>query len=279
MLVANAWPMNFGYRRIVALLAGGVFLLGVAGCAPSQVTHHSGQIGRFYGAGVSFSVPMTVRADKPEAEDSFWEVRTGIGEAAVVALSPPEGRGDGFRENMTLTVCSLSQPVTAEQFRTEQLASLKEAGVLQGEAELGQEITANASFAGMQDNHKVLCNAWFFVNPQGDKGYVLLGTSAEGNAHQRYAADFANIAATLRFGPPPTGFALLGEVADQVGALAQTATATPPTGVGPATSAPEASPAANSASPASSAASPSSADNGSPAASAVEATASSPAVQ
>ncbi len=206
-------------KYAVGLALGTVLLLGANGCSSSQVTHHSGQIGRYFGDGISFSVPVLERSTTPTGEDKFWEVRQGIGGATVVILGPfvSEGGAPSFRENMVLSTHKLSAPQNVESFRQSQLSEFKGAyanvvsGFSEGQDETGYWLTFERSEAGRVLFHK----AWFFVDEGRSLGFVLVGTVQKGTHQDACVQDFNRIASTVRFGTPPSGFAWLSEELDK----------------------------------------------------------------
>lgn len=244
--------MNPPALRTARTMAAGAVLLGLlSGCGAPTNTHHSGQIGRFYGDGVSFSVPQ-VAFGEGGTEDKYWELRGGIDKTVVVAFSPLL-EGDNFRENMVLSAQDLDRTMSPEAFRAAQLQQVKAEGDLVGEPTLGGDTNRPwAEFSRQEGGATVRCVAWFFTRPaQGDlpaRGWVLLGTAAEGATLETYRKQFEHIAATFRFGRPPTGFALLGDAVDQVAEAAVGPTAAPT--LSPAT--PAASPDASAPAPAAS---------------------------
>ncbi len=202
------------------LLVGGLLLLGTCGCAGPQATHHSGQTGRFYGEGVSFSVPQVSRADKPGAEDRYWELRRGIDRSVVVAFKPMPAGQAGFRENVVLTVQELDRPYAPAEFRDQQAADLKASGNLVGQPEVGEDASGPwLGFSRQEEGQPVVCRAWFFTTPgeppARPRGFVLLGTAKSGSENQGTLEQFTRVAATFRTGRPPTGFELLGSAVDQ----------------------------------------------------------------
>ncbi len=210
-------PASFPF---LPLLVGGLLLLGTGGCASPQATHHSGQIGRFYGEGVSFSVPQVSRADKPGTEDRYWELRRGIDKSVVVAFKPMAAGQTGFRENLVLTVQDLDRPTTPAEFRAQQTADLQAAGNLVGEPQLGEDASGPwLGFSRQEEGQPVVCRAWFFTlpgqAPARPRGFVLLGTAKSGSGNQETLEQFARVAASFRVGRPPTGFELLGSAVDQ----------------------------------------------------------------
>ena len=205
--------------QFLPLFVGVLIFLGTAGCAGPQATHHSGQIGRFYGEGVSFSVPQVSRADKPGGEDRYWELRRGIDKAVVVAFKPVAAGAEGFRENLVLTAQDFDRQVTPVEFRDQQLADLRAAGNLVGEPELGEDRSGPwLGFSRREEGSSVVCRAWFFTIPgQGPvkpRGFVLLGTAQTGPATAATLEEFARVAATFRIGRPPSGFFVLGQAVD-----------------------------------------------------------------
>lgn len=208
------------FRNIIALLAG-LALFGASGCAAPQATHHSGQIGRFYGEGISFSVPLVSLAEKPGGEDRYWDLRRGIDRAVVVAFKPLAPESGGFRENMVLTVQDLEGNLSPSEFRQRQLAELRSTGTLVGTPEEGEDAVGPwLGFSRQQEGRSVACRAWFFTRPatpEGPaRGYVMLGTAPEGPNLAGEIAEFSRIASTVRFGRPPTGFQLMGQAVDRV---------------------------------------------------------------
>lgn len=238
----------------LSLLLGVLVLLGTGGCGNPQPTHHSGQIGRFYGEGVSFSVPMLSRAAKPGAEDRYWELRRGIDKSVVVAFKPLSAADGSVRENMALTVQELERAMAPAEFRLAQARELGTAGQVSGSLQEGQDGAGPwLGFTREVQGRKVVCRAWFFTEPaQGQRrprGFVLLGTAPEGPSVDQELVQFGKIAATFRFGRPPTGFALLGQAVDRLSAALAASTpqavplAPPVPGTAPAPSAqPEALP-------------------------------------
>ena len=205
--------MRIGFGKYAAILALGL-CLGANGCAPSQVTHHSGQIGRFFGDGISFSVPVVRQSENIQQEDSFWEVRQGIGGVDVVVLGPfVKGRGEeNFRENMVLTSQKLSVGTTVEQFREQQIAEYSGIHSGAGSFQTGNDKAGSFAIWERQDNgREVCCKAWFFVDGERSLGYVLLGTVLKDDKTESYFEDFASIASTFRIGTPLSGFGWLDE--------------------------------------------------------------------
>ncbi len=233
------------------LLMGGLALFGASGCAAPQATHHSGQIGRFYGEGISFSVPLISLAEKPGGEDRFWELRRGIDRAVVVAFKPLAPDGAGFRENVVLTVQDLERDLDPAEFRRLQSEELKAGGTLLGATEEGEDPSGPwLGFSRQENGRTVFCRAWFFTRPASPggsaRGFVLLGTAAEGPKLQADLEEFSRIASTVRFGRPPTGFHLMGRAVDGILAAMELRSQPEPGGppVAPMTGGPPASPAA-----------------------------------
>lgn len=212
--------MNPPFLRTVRTMAAGALMLGLlSGCGAPTNTHHSGQIGRFYNDGVSFSVPQ-VSLGEAGQEDRYWELRSGIDKTLVVAFSPLL-EGETFRENLVVTAEDLDRTMSPDAFRSQQLQKLKGEGDLAGEPTLGQDASGPwAQFARKEGSGTVQCLAWFFTRPaetdRPARGWVLLGTAAEGPTLETYRKQFEHIASTFRFGRPPTGFALLGDGVDAV---------------------------------------------------------------
>ncbi|MGI5845276.1 MAG: hypothetical protein ACOX9B_14030 [Candidatus Xenobium sp.] len=211
---------SVSFRNIFALLAG-LALFSASGCAAPQATHHSRQIGRFYGEGISFSVPLLSLAEKPGGEDRYWDLRQGIDQAVVVAFKPLAPESGGFRENMVLTVQDLERDLSPGEFRQGQLAELRSTGALVGTPEEGEDAAGPwLGFSHRQEGRNVVCRAWFFTRPatpEGPaRGFVMLGSAPEGPNLAAEIAEFSRIASTVRFGRPPTGFLLMGQAVDQV---------------------------------------------------------------
>lgn len=211
----------FNNAAIIALAAGS--LAAVSGCAPSQATHYSAQIGRFYGNGVAFSVPLAERSEKPGTEDKFWEVRQGISNAFVTVLSPADPKSDKFRENMIVVRKVIEPGVTADNFRAAEADSLVKEKFASGEPELGEDKAGPwIKFSSRQDDTDIVCKAWFFVQPADkspeDKpfGVVLLGTAQAGDSLEAYLKDFDYAASTLEFARPQSGFEHLGNACADV---------------------------------------------------------------
>jgi len=207
--------------RNLFLLLGGLALFGASGCAAPQATHHSGQIGRFYGEGISFSVPLISLAEKPGGEDRYWELRRGIDRAVVVAFKPLAPESGGFRENMVLTVQDLEQNLSPTEFRQRQLTELRSTGALVGTPEEGEDSVGPwLGFSRQEEGRSVACRAWFFTRPaaQGEpaRGFVMLGTAPEGPNLAAEIGQFSRIASTVRFGRPPTGFHLMGRAVEDL---------------------------------------------------------------
>ena len=184
---------------------------GIAGCAGSQVTHFSGQIGRFHEDGISFTVPMIERSENLSGEDRFWEIRRNIGDSVVVVLAPLE---DGVRSNMTLTKSALSKDIsTPEIFRQQQVEELSKEVAGQIEESQDGGIPC-ASFYQEKEGVKVRCKAWFFVNDKEEPscGYVLLGTAPESDNLSLTMEKFSEVARTFTFGQPSSGFAKYNDV-------------------------------------------------------------------
>lgn len=203
------------------MLLAGLALFGASGCAAPQATHHSGQIGRFYGEGISFSVPLISLAEKPGGEDRYWELRRGIDRAVVVAFKPLTPESGGFRENMVLTVQDLEQDLSPAVFRQRQLAELRSTGTLVGTPEEGEDSVGPwLGFSRQEEGRNVACRAWFFTRPATQegpaRGFVMLGTAPEGPNLAAEIAEFSRIASTVRFGRPPTGFHLMGRAVEQI---------------------------------------------------------------
>lgn len=198
-------------RRWAILSFSAILLSGMMGCAGSQVTHFSGQIGRFHEDGISFTVPMIERSENLYGEDRFWELRRGIGHSMVVVLAPLE---DGVRSNMTLTKSTLSKDVsTAEIFRQQQVDELSKE--IKGQIEEGQDGNIPCvSFAQEKDGVKVRCKAWFFVNDKDESpcGYVLLGTAPDGASLEPTMEKFSEVASTFTFGQASSGFTKYSDV-------------------------------------------------------------------
>lgn len=223
--------MNPPVLRTARTMAAGAVLLGLlSGCGMPENTHHSGQIGRFYADGVSLSVPQVAFGEGGK-EDKYWELRAGIDKTVVVAFSPLL-EGDNFRENMVVTAQDLDRTMSPEAFRDAQLQQMKADGELVGEPALGGDTNRPwAEFTRKEGDSTVHCVAWFFTRPaEGElpaRGWVLLGTAAEGATLQTYRKQFEHIASTFRFGRPPTGFSLLGDAVDAVAEAAAGPTAGP----------------------------------------------------
>lgn len=204
----RAWALG-------VLLAG--FSLGASGCAPSQVTHYSGQIGRFSEDGVSFTVPMVERAKDLRAEDRFWELRRNIGNSMVVILAPTQEHQAApadpqFRTNMTLTKVDLgADPVEVEKFAQEQIALLSEELKPQGLQQGRDGVAPWVEFQAQRAGQSVHCKAWFFVAPPEEgqenyEGYVFLGSTAAGKRAPQDLHTFQQIASTFSFGAFRSGF-------------------------------------------------------------------------
>ncbi len=212
---------HFTNAAIMALAAGSV--VAVSGCAPSQATHYSAQIGRFYGNGVAFSVPLAERSEKPGTEDKFWEVRQGISNAFVTVLSPADPKNDKFRENIIVVRKVIDPGTDAENFRASEAASLAKEKFATGDPELGEDNAGPwIKFFSRQDDTDIVCKAWFFVQPA-DKapeektfGVVLLGTAQAGASLETYLKDFDYAASTLEFARPKSGFEHLGKACADV---------------------------------------------------------------
>ena len=203
---------SLGKYALAVLLTGSV-VLGVTGCS-SQITHHSGQIGRYYGDGVSFSVPVVQRAAEVQQEDKFWEVRQGIGGADVVVLGPfvTQDGGESFRENMVLSSRAVDVS-DAEQFRRQQLAVLKNdipsaVAVAEGQDETGLW----ADYECEEKGRVLACRAYFFLDAERSLGYVLVGTVLKSPKTEEYRQDFGDIAKTFRIGTPLTACECMSEV-------------------------------------------------------------------
>lgn len=240
-------------RTARTLVAGGLLLGLLSGCGMPETMHHSGQIGRFYGEGVSFSVPQVAFGEGGK-EDRYWELRRGIDKTVVVAFSPLL-EGDNFRENLVVTSQDLDRTMSPEAFRAAQLQQMKAEGDLVGEPTLGGDTNRPwAEFSRQEGQATVHCVAWFFTRPaEGDlpaRGWVLLGTAAEGATLETYRKQFEHIASTFRFGRPPTGFALLGDAVDQVAEAAVGPAAAPTLSPAAPAPSPEASPDASAPAPA-----------------------------
>ncbi|MCR5662806.1 MAG: hypothetical protein K6G50_11885 [bacterium] len=206
----------FTNAAIMAMAAG--CLVAVSGCAPSQATHYSAQIGRFYENGVAFSVPLAERSDKPGTEDKFWEVRQGISNAFVTVLSPADPESDKFRENIIVVRKVIDPGTNAENLRASEAASLAKEKFATGDPELGEDKAGPwIKFSSRQDNTDIVCKAWFFVQPAEkspeDKpfGIVFLGAAQAGESLDAYLKDFDYAASTLEFARPKSGFEHLGD--------------------------------------------------------------------
>ena len=198
------------YFRINSLwgLAAACLVLGTGGCS-SQITHHSGQIGRYYGDGVSFSVPVVQEAADAAHEDKFWEVRQGIGGADVVVLGPfvTQDGADSFRENMVLSSCQVSGANGVSQFREQQVELLRQklpeaVGFSEGQDDAGYWETFEYNDNGRQ----LFCKTWFFLDEQRSLGYTLAGTVQKSSKCGEYCKDFENIAVTFKIGEPYSSF-------------------------------------------------------------------------
>ncbi len=211
----------FTNAAIMVIAAGS--LVAVPGCAPSQATHYSAQIGRFYENGVAFSVPLVERSDKPGTEDRFWEVRQGISNAFVTVLSPADPESDKFRENIIVVRKAIEPGTSAEKLRDAEAASLAKEKFAAGEPELGEDKAGPwIKFSSRQDDTDIVCKAWFFVQPAEktpeDKpfGIVFLGTAQAGESLEAYLKDFDYAASTLEFARPKSGFENLGDACADV---------------------------------------------------------------
>ncbi|MDO5296108.1 MAG: hypothetical protein Q4F00_05605 [bacterium] len=214
--------MQLGLRKnsiwvlLAACLAGGM-----SGCS-SQVTHHSGQIGRYFGNGVSFSVPVVQEATDPLHEDKFWEVRQGIGGADVVVLGPfvTQDAAESFRENMVLSSRPVSGIDEVAQFRQQQIEVLRQqfpgaVNFADGQDETGCWET----FEYTEHSRTLACKAWFFLDTERSLGYCLTGTAQKTAKFTDYCHDFDRIAVTFKIGAPYSSFSGMSEAlakADQL---------------------------------------------------------------
>ena len=192
----------------VVVLAAACLAGGTSGCS-SQITHHSGQIGRYYGDGVSFSVPVVQEAADALHEDKFWEVRQGIGGADVVVLGPfvIQDGADSFRENMVLSSCTVSGINDEAQFREQQVnllrRQLSEAdNFVNGQDDTGSWVT----FMYRDNGRQLACKTWFFLDVQRSLGYTLVGTVQQSPKFADYCKDFEDIAVTFTIGEPYSSF-------------------------------------------------------------------------
>lgn len=207
-----------GFKRFALWAVCGLVLSGACACAPSQATHFSGQIGRFYGEGISFTVPMVGRAEKAGQEDHFWEIRRGIADTIVVVLQPAEASQKDFRVNMALTAEKISEKLTAEEFRAKQLEEIKSQSSalgIEGEIATGlDEAGPWAQFKRSNNGMTTISKAWFFTpDPDaenvGEEAYVLLGMTKDTPKAVKDLQAFAQIAATVKIGRPNSGFSKL----------------------------------------------------------------------
>ena len=203
---------RFGRHIAVSILAG-FMLLGASGCS-SQATHHSGQIGRYYGDDVYFSVPVIAEASDPSQEDKFWEVRQGIGGADVVVLGPfiTKDGAESFRENMSLSSCRLDSKLSADQFRRQQLEAMRaEYPQATGFAEGDDRTGCWATFDMPEEKQLLACKAWFFVDAERSVGYTLVGTVLKSSKLDDYRRDFDDIAVTFCIGKPVSSFVAMSD--------------------------------------------------------------------
>ena len=201
--------MHFELRRFSLFgVAAACLACGMSGCS-SQITHHSGQIGRYYGDGVSFSVPVVQEASDAAQEDRFWEVRQGIGGADVVVLGPfvTQDSADSFRENMVLSSCSVSGISDVSQFRQQQVELLRQKMPEAVDFTDGQDdIGCWETFEYDDNGRRLFCKTWFFLDAQRSLGYTLAGTVQKTSKYEDYCRDFGDIAVTFRIGDPYSSF-------------------------------------------------------------------------
>ncbi len=207
--------MWFNVKHCSAFSVSILLLLSLNACAPSQATHYSGQIGRFCEDGMVFTVPMVNRASNLASEDSFWELRRGIGHSVVIALAPlsADPNAPRFRSNMTLTKTELDNPsIDAQAFAQTQLEQMKKD--LKGIEDIQQGTDSASywiSFSQKQNGLDIQCKAWFFVRPpqsQDSKalGCVLLGSALKDGSLADTMDKFQEIAQTFSFDKFRSGF-------------------------------------------------------------------------
>ncbi len=203
----------FCQKKVFAALSVGL-LLTLSGCG-SQVAHHSGQIGRYYGEGVYFSVPVLQEAADVLREDKFWEIRQGIGGADVVVLGPfiTQDSAESFRENMVLSSRPIEGISKVEQFREQQLDVLRREFPKAGQFAEGMDYTGCwETFEYEQDGRQLACKAWFYIDDAHSRGYTLVGTVQKSSKLAEYYADFNKIAVTFQIGAPYSSFSGMSKV-------------------------------------------------------------------
>ena len=175
-------------KRFVALAVLGFAFLSasLAGCSGK-----SPEPGRYYKKQEGFSIRFPAE----------WEQKENVMGTAVMALSPAEGAGDTFRENVNVTVEALPTPMDLEKYFELSLLNLKK--LLDGgqppevsDATLGGEKAKRVIYQTTMGQIGV--KGMLYVAVKGNRGYALT-CSATPDSFDAFRPTFDEIVGTFRF--------------------------------------------------------------------------------
>ena len=174
--------------RFVALAVVGMAFLPalLAGC-----TSQPPEPGRYYKKQDGFSIRF------PES----WEQKENVMGTVVMALSPPEGADDAFRENVNVAVESLPTPMDLEKYLELSMANLKNLFSAGQEPEV-----SDAALGGGQAKRivyqttmgQVHVKGMLCLAVKGRRGYTVT-CSATPETFDAYKEPFEKIVETFRF--------------------------------------------------------------------------------
>jgi hypothetical protein len=171
----------------------GLSVLGLAFLSASLAGCSSGapEPGRYYKKQDGFSIRFPAE----------WEQKENVMGTTVMALSPAEGAGDTFHENVNVTVEALPSPMTLDEYFNLCMVNL---GKLLAEGR--QPEVSDATLGGEKAKRVVYqttigqigVNGTLYVAVKGNRGYALT-CSATPDSFDAYKARFEEIAGTFRF--------------------------------------------------------------------------------
>ena len=128
-----------------------------------------------------------------------WEQKSGLMGTDLILLSPQEGAGDSFRENVNVTVEKVPKPLSHQGYVDASAASLKKTLSLKDEFTYKPTSVNGVSGYVAQIRHRMgvfdlVLDSYIVI--QGDTSYIISCTATE-ESYDSYRDKFAKIVSTF----------------------------------------------------------------------------------
>ena len=130
-----------------------------------------------------------------------WERKEGLMGTTIVALSPKEGPGDGFRENINVYVEDLPKAISVEEYAEITLANMRKIMTDLAEEDKGAVETGGASCYRLVYAHRMGqldIKVLQYLAVKGRRGYAIT-CSAAPDSFLDYSDAFEDVVASFRF--------------------------------------------------------------------------------